>query len=200
MGIERARVVEVHSTTSAAGRVGAGYLIGDRLVLTAGDIVGRRGATDVRRASTATWYPAAPVWSSRSGDATILEVEDPLAAAGAMRWGDVSGLRPVPVTAIGFPPADRPSERFRDAEQFFGHLRTDRLEASETSRLAGGGLHGAALFAGAELVGLVTATPDRLRAVAVSAFAGDPSFVSWAGEGGRLDLVTVRAASGFSIL
>ncbi len=34
MGIERARVTEVHATDSVSGRAGSGYQITDRLVLT----------------------------------------------------------------------------------------------------------------------------------------------------------------------
>ena len=58
MGIERSRVLEVHR---AQGAVGAGYLIDDRLVLTAG---AGRARAEVRPAGTATWLAASPVWST----------------------------------------------------------------------------------------------------------------------------------------
>ncbi len=196
MGIERARVVEVHSAGSATRRVGAGYLIGERLVLTAGGVVDRRGSTGVRPAGTAVWYESSAVWAA--GDVALLEVDEVLAPPGAMRWGQVSGHRPVPVAAMGFPPATSRPDRFRDAGQFFGHLQPDfAVEASGASRLAGEGLHGAALFAGAELVGVLLAAGGH-RAVAVAAFAGDPRFVAIAGD---VDLIPVSApASGLSIL
>lgn len=194
MGIERARVVEVH----ASGRVGAGYLIGERLVLTAGGLAGG----DVRPAGTATWYPASPVWTAKSVGAALLEADESLAAPTAIRWGEVTGRRPVAVTAMGFPPAQGRSVQFRDAEQFVGQVVAagDGLgvEPAPASRLHGEGLHGAALFAGAELVGVVAAS--GLRAVPVSAFASDPRFVAWAGAGNPLALTPVRAGSGFSIL
>ena len=195
MGIERARVVEVLASAPAGGRVGAGYLIADRLVLTAGDLVGDR--TEVRVGGTVSWSSAAPVWTAPSGDVAVVEVDEPLAVPAPMRWGEVSGPRPVPVAAMGFPPAQGRPPRFREAEQFFGHLRAGKVEPAPTSPLSGSGLHGAALFAGAELVGVISAAGARLAGVASSAFAADPSFVHLVGP---VELVAVRASPGFSIL
>lgn len=203
MGIERARVVEVHAQGSATARVGSGYLIGDRLVLTAG----WRASTQVRPASTAVWCSASPVWSAPSGDVAILEIDeaaDVPAPPGALRWGQVAGRRPLAVTAMGFPPAAARPERFRDAEQFFGQLHVEGgpgadgslpIEPSAASRVAGDGLNGAALFAGADLVGVVVAGAgsERLRALPVSGLADDPAFVEWVGANGRLDLHQVTA-------
>ena len=214
MGIERARVVEVHSQASSTGRVCSGYLIADRLVLTAGGGGGRQGAADVRPASTAVWCSASRVWSAASGDAAILEIDDPSAVPApprALRWGQVAGKAPVAVAALGFPPVPGKPEWFRDAEQFFGHVLPDgdsadgslTVKASATSRVAGEGLHGAALFAGADLIGVLVAEAgtERLRARAVSALAEDPSFVEWVGDAGRLDLTTVSgSAFGLPIL
>jgi hypothetical protein len=197
MGIERARVVEVHAPGSVTRRVGAGYLIGQRLVLTAGGLVDRRQSTGVRPAGTATWYDAATVWAA--ADVALVEVDEVLAPPGAMRWGEAAGRRPLPVAAMGFEPAPARPDRWREAGQFFGHLQPDlTVDASTASRLAGDGLHGAAVFAGAELVGVLLAAGAALRAVPVPAFAGDPEFVDLVGE---LDLVPVSApATGFSIL
>src|SRR5947209_20505854 len=113
MGIERARVVEVHASTPAGRRVAAGYLIGERRVLTAGDVVGPR--TAVRPAGTVTWYAASLVWSAASGEAAIVELDEALGAPARMRWGEVSGSRPVPVTAMGFPPPHDRRQPFREA-------------------------------------------------------------------------------------
>jgi hypothetical protein len=203
VGIERARVVEVHSTSSATARVCSGYLVGDNLVLTAGG----QGPAEVRPASTAVWCPANRVWSAASGDVAILEIDDPSAAMappGPLRWGQVSGRRPVAVTALGFPPASLKPKWFRDAEQFFGHLLPEggaasdeslAVEASAISRVAGDGLNGAALFAGADLVGVLVAHAgsERLRARPVSALAADPSFVERVSTTGQLDLTTVSS-------
>ena len=203
MGIERARVVEVHSTSSATARVCSGYLFADNLVLTAGG----QGSAEVRPASTAVWCSASRVWSDASGDVAILEVDDASAARtppGALRWGQVSGRRPLAVTALGFPPASVKPEWFREAEQFFGHLlpeggaaseETLPVEASAISRVAGDGLNGAALFAGADLVGVLVVDDgaERLRARLVSALAADPSFVARVSRTGRLDLTRVSS-------
>jgi len=198
MGIERARVVEVHAQSSASGRVCSGYLIGDRLVLTAGP----HASAHVRPASTAVWLPASRVWSEPSGDVAILEIDDasyPPGPQGALRWGLVTGRRPLAVTAMGFSPAGERPERFRDAEQFFGHLILEAgpgadgsmpVEASGASRVAGDGLNGAALFAGADLVGVLMAGAgsEQLRARPVSGLADDPLFVEWVSAAGRLAL------------
>jgi hypothetical protein len=193
VGIERARVVEVQG--SPASRVAAGYLIADRLVLTAGDVTGDRA--QVRVGGTVSWSSAATVWTAGRGAVAVVEVDEPLAMPAPMRWGEVAGARPVPVAAMGFPPPEGRRPAFRDPEQFFGHLRAGTLEAAPTSPLSGSGLHGAALFAGAELVGVISAAANGLTAVASAAFAGDPSFVDLVGP---VELVPVRASPGFSIL
>jgi hypothetical protein len=100
------------------------------------------------------------------------------------RWGRIAGRRPVAVTAMGFAPATAPTRWARDPEQFFGHV----VPAESTTmtvtgaRPAGGGMTGAALFAGAELVGVLLA---GARALPVSVLAGEPGFAGLvAGDGG----------------
>lgn len=196
MGIERARVMEVHTK---GGAVGAGYLLDDRLLLTAG--AGRTPA-DVRPAGTATWLAASPVWSSRAG-AVILELDDPeilLMPPVRPRWGRVAGRRPVAVTAMGFPPASAPTRWARDPEQFFGHVvpAASAPMAVTATRPAGDGMTGAALFAGAELVGVLLA---GARAVPVSALASEPGFAALVGGArGALALTEVSTpATAFPI-
>jgi len=195
MGIERARVVEVFGAGSPAGAAGAGYLIGERLVLTAGDVAGPT-ATEVRVGATVDWCRATTVWSAPAGVA-IVEADEPLAAPATMRWGGVSGPRPVPVAAMGFPPTRGRPDGWRDAEPFFGQLRGEALEPAPASRLTGAGVHGAALFAGGELVAVVAAGRDRLRVMPASSFVDDPSFVALVGQ---VELVPVRTTPGLSIL
>lgn len=194
MGIERARVLEVH----LRGAVGAGYLVDDRLVLTAG---AGRAPAEVRPAGTATWLRASPVWSSPAG-AAVLELDDPSALMMPPvppRWGRVTGRRPVAVTAMGFAPLAAPARWARDPEQFFGHV-VPPAQASMTvtgARAAGDGMTGAALFAGAELVGVLLA---GARAVAVSALAGEPGFAGLVGGDGGLALADVSTpATAFPI-
>lgn len=187
MGIERSRVLEVHRER---GAVGAGYLIDDRLVLTAG---AGRAPAEVRPGGTATWLAASPVWSSPAG-AVILELEDPemlMMPPVRPRWGRITGPRPVAVTAMGFPPAPAPTRWARDPEHFMGHVVPAGSTAVTVTaaRPAGAGMTGAALFAGAELVGVLLASA---RAVPVGALAGEPGFAALVGdERGGLALADV---------
>ena len=178
MGIERARVMEMRSG-------GAGYLIDDRLVLTA-------GAGAVRPAGAGRWMPTSPVWRSVAG-AALLELDDPSALmmpAERTSWGRLAGRRPVAVTAMGFPPS--PSEWPQDPVRFVGHVAPGD---GAVTPAAGTGMAGAALFAGAELVGVLLAGG---RAVPAATLADDPAFVEAVGG---LALVDVRApASAFPIL
>jgi hypothetical protein len=169
MGVERARVLEI----DAGGGIHSGYLVDDRLVLTAG--AGRVPAR-LRPAGSATWLAASPVWSSAAGVA-VLELDDPAALMMPPvrpRWGRVTGRRPVAVAAMGFAPAVSPTRWGRDAEHFLGHVvPSESATMAVTGGPAGAGMTGAALFAGAELVGVLVPGP---RAVPVSALAGEPGF------------------------
>ncbi len=190
MGIERARVVEVHAADSASGVVGSGYQVDGRLVLTSASVVGRWGSTDVRPVGTGTWVPASVVWH---GDAAVLEVSDPsalMASPAPVRWGEVAGRRPVAITGMGFPPATGRPTWARDPEQFVGHLSADGSVQAAAEDMAG-----AAVFAGAELVAVVA---DGSRAVPVASLAADEAFVELLG---RVSLVRVEArAVGFPML
>lgn len=193
MGIERARVLEV----DAGEGVHAGYLIDDRLVLTAG--AGRAPAR-VRPAGTATWLDASPVWSSPAG-AALFALDDPAALMMPPvppPWGRVTGRRPVAVAAMGFPPAPAPPRWARDPEQFFGYVAVSASSwLAVTGRAVGAGMAGAALFAGAELVGVLLA---GARAVAVGALAAEPGFVGAMGDGRGLALADVSTpATAFPI-
>lgn len=207
MGIERARVVEVHAPTSATGRTGSGYLISDRLVLTSDRIVGRHGATDVRPATMGRWLRASVVWSARGGHAAVLEVEDPSALSVSpdpIRWGRVEGSRPVPVVAMGFPPADGRPEWVRDPVQFVGQLAPTGAPLRAVTPSSGapaGGMSGGPVFAGAELVGVLVADAERLHAVPVAGLAEDEAFVEVVGGGRGLAFTPVSTPPfGFPIL
>jgi hypothetical protein len=204
MGIERAKVVEVHAETSAAGSVGSGYLVGDGLVLACARNVGRRGPTAVRPASTGPWLPASVVWRSNTSDAALLEVDDgwaPPASPAPVRWGEVGGAGPVGVTASGFPPADVRPERFRDPQQFYG--RVSPVEGSgrslavtaTTGGSLGDGMSGAALFAGADLVGVLVVDTGRLHAIPARALVEDEAFAGLVAPEGGLRLAPVQAPS-----
>lgn len=201
MGIERARVVEVYAPSSVSRRVGSGYVVGDRLVLTAGGLVGTDGPTRIRPAGTATWLGSAVVWAAPSGTAAVVEIEDPAALMlppERMPFGRITGRRPLAVTAMGVPSSSAPADWPRDAMQFIGHVvpADDGAPLAVTANEAeGNGMDGAALFAGAELVGVLAASADRLLAVSVAAMAGDTAFVDLFGDAGELKLTPVGAPS-----
>ncbi|MDQ2826235.1 MAG: hypothetical protein M3Y04_04655, partial [Actinomycetota bacterium] len=218
MGIERARVIEVHARDSPTTRVGAGYQVGDRLVLTFGRIVGRDGPTAVRPGGTAVWVTSSVVWRAADGRTAVLEVDDPsvlMLSPGALRWGRVSGRGPVAVTAIGFASAHVRPERARDPVQFLGRLTpvggtadvpTLAVTAGGTGGRPDDGMSGAALFAGPHLVGVLAVgagDDDRIRlsAVPIAAIATDPGFVRLLGGTEGLALTAVSAPwSGLPIL
>ena len=195
MGIERARVMEVDAKGSS---VGAGYLLDDRLVLTAGS---GRAPADVRPAGTATWLAASPVWSSPAG-AVLHALDDPAALMMPPvrpRWGRITGRRPVAVMAMGFPPAAAPTRWARDPEHFVGQLvpAESRAMTVTGARPAGAGMTGAALFAGAELVAVLLA---GARALPVSALAAEPGFAGLVGDDDGLALADVSTpATAFPI-
>ena len=215
MGVERARVTEVHAPTSATGRAGSGYFVTDRLVLTAGTVTGRRGPTGVRPAGGGTWLAASVAWMAEAGDAALLELDGgpALPPPAPPLWGRICGRHPMGVTAVGYPPADRRPEWVRDPEWFLGHVSPP--DGQGRSRLAvtagpgasavGDGMSGAALFAGAQLVGVLVVDggdgrPVRLSAVPVAAMAGDGAFVRLVGGGEDLPLAPVSTlVSGFAV-
>ena len=173
MGIERARVVEVYAAGSAGSCAGSGYQIDGRLVLTSAHVLGPSGSAEVRPAGAGTWVPATVVWR---GDAAVIDVSDPsglLAWPRPPRWGQVAGHRPVAVTGMGFPPVPGRPRWARDPEQFAGQLSADGTLQGPTLCMAG-----AALFAGAELVGVVA---GEGRAVSVAALATDAGFAELVG-------------------
>lgn len=193
MGIERARVLEV----DLGAGVHAGYLLGDRLVLTAGagPLPGR-----VRPAGTVTWLDASTVWSSPAG-ATLLALDDPAALMmppAPPPLGRVTGRRPVAVVAMGFPPAPTPPRWARDPERFSGSVvASGSAWLAVEGRPADSGMAGAALFAGAELVGVLV---TGARAVAMGALAADPGFAGAMGGGPTLVLADVSTpATAFPI-
>ncbi len=190
MGIERARVVEVYAADSASGRAGTGYQVDGRLVLTSADVVGRSGSTDVRAAGMGAWASASVAWRGR---AAILEIGDPLAVMGGpapLRWGEVVGRRPVPVIGMAFPAAGGRPQWARDPEQFVGQLSADGSVPA-----VGRDMIGAALFAGAELVGVVA---GEAAAVPVAELAADDGLVALVG--GMAVVRVETPATGFPML
>jgi hypothetical protein len=102
----------------------------------------------------------------------------------------VVGARPVAVAAPAAPPAGGGAPWARGPEHWLG-----RMSADGTVQAGADARPGAALFAGAELVGVLA---DGRRAVAAASLAAEDEFRDLAG---RLDLVRVQTpAAGFPML
>ena len=139
------------------------------------------------------------VWAAPSG-AAVVEIENPAAlmlSPERIPFGRITGRRPLAVIAMGVPSSAAPADWPRDATQVIGHVVPgDAAPLSVTAKEAdGSGLDGAALFAGAELVGVLLAGADRLQAVPLAAMAGDEAFVDLFGDAGELELTPVGAPS-----
>ncbi|MEU9335563.1 tetratricopeptide repeat protein [Streptomyces sp. NPDC048290] len=200
-GLRSARVAEVWSRAPAPGtggyRVGSGYLIGDRTILTAAHVVVDTDGTAAPRQEirlrvgghralldgVVRWWRL-----DRSVDAALIEITDPhgrrLTRARPVRWGFLTGQRPaVGCEAIGFPYAvRRPDGGVREPEHIRAAVDAQSLAKSRTYRV--------------DVLGSVPA-PD-----------GDPGHldpVPWSGMSGAAlladDLVLglcVQEASGFA--
>jgi hypothetical protein len=148
MGFDPARVVEVYLRDPAGKeRVGSGYLVSDRLVLTAGHVIAGlpaegteapdRWRCEVRPLGLGEWLPARLEWWNKPHDIGLLRLDDDWRApvgSPAPRWGRLGGIEPVACMAVGFPWAQARSDQVRDTEQLFGHVAP--LTASKTGRLA----------------------------------------------------------------
>lgn len=129
--MDEARVVEIW--VPAAGRVGSGYLLSDRLVLTAHHVVHGipvGAPVDVRPLSVgqpSPWLSASLYWPTRQADlaaapdcdAALLVIDDPLwdpgLLRGTVRFGQVTGQDRVACLGLGFPDAEARPDNSRDS-------------------------------------------------------------------------------------
>ncbi|MFI5476713.1 tetratricopeptide repeat protein [Streptomyces cacaoi] len=134
-----------------AARFGSGILVGPRLVLTAGHVVGdasgpTRGRITVTRPDAGPEaYSARVLWyrCDKDVDAALIEVDEghgwqppgclvDVLTRPAQRWGRFIGARPHPVTVFGFPRMQKdPDDGSRYDEQLSGRILPG------TGRLAG---------------------------------------------------------------
>jgi tetratricopeptide (TPR) repeat protein len=141
MGFDRPRVVEIFAKpTNAPGRIGSGYRVSERLVLTAAHVVAGlpvglgaasgqhdpAGRCDVRPLGVPDWSGGSVIWRDKDTDVALIGLAGgaPLvpAASPGPRWGRMEGAEPVAVTAVGFPWAQQRPDRVRDSEQVFGFI------------------------------------------------------------------------------
>ncbi|MFH8616658.1 NACHT domain-containing protein [Streptomyces sp. NPDC017979] len=203
-GLAEQQVVEIYAIPSAASAdgdtggtrperccYGSGYLVAERLVLTAGHVLGahddhlagpdtysvRFGATGV-----ADSHRAKVVWRSSGFDLAVLELTNSSGSRGAptaARVGKLSsGFGSLPVTAACYPlhavrtvapGSGRPPDRVRECTRIVGDVKdeaakTGRLEFSH-DRLATGrdwsGASGGPVFCGDHLIGVIVQSKDN---------------------------------------
>jgi hypothetical protein len=214
MGVDRYRVCELYAAGPDGEGSGAGYRVGDRLVLTARHVIapalaGASGQVLVRPVGMAGWLAGRVEWQDAGADAALVGVEEAgwraPGGASVLRWGELGGSDPVPCAAVGFPWASVRPDRIRDTAHLYGQLaplgqlKAGRLDldvasASPSARAGGSpwaGMSGAGVIADGHLAGVITVDParyqDRLAAVPVSRLLADPGFL------GRLAVHGVRA-------
>ncbi|MFE4333897.1 trypsin-like peptidase domain-containing protein [Streptomyces sp. NPDC056831] len=186
-------------------RVGSGYLITPRLILTARHVLEDRAtglpwpAITVRIGhhgyGEMTLAAAELLWQHPDGrDVALLRIDRDLDLSGAVRWGRPTGTAPLPYRGLGYPLSAKGDTR--DPEHLRGELpplsgATDRYVLDQgpspiprtDDRNAWGGASGAAIFCGDRLVGVVTQEVHsygarRLIALPARIFAQDDDFVS----------------------
>jgi tetratricopeptide (TPR) repeat protein len=195
-------------------RAGSGYLVAERLVLTAGHVVdgvptgGRIDVTFPAAEATAT---GAVLWSGSADGLDAALVELAAAPKGpvrvrvrAVRWGRLTGQRPgVQATGVGFPRALKEADGERVPDQVQGTINPGVAFGGRYDlNLSGGhpladtkdpspwaGLSGAALFCDELLCGVVVIdTPNfrsgRLTAVPMWRLLADAQFVAALGRHG----------------
>ncbi|MEV0434101.1 serine protease [Nocardia sp. NPDC050413] len=211
MSVDLARVAQVFAPSGIGSRAGSGYVVGERLVLTAAHVcvdAGIRGTVEVRVPGSG-WRSAAVVWLDLELDAALVRVaptERWPVPVSVLRWGRLEGWEPVTVTAVGFPWAQRRPDTIRDTEQVVGfvapgtgvqsqtlHVNVQSAPPSPRSTTGGAqvspwsGMSGAGLVAGSHLIGVVVADPakygtDRLVAVPITRILAETAFTDALGS------------------
>jgi HEXXH motif-containing protein len=188
-------------------RVGTGYLIGHRLVLTARHVVEKNRDTAWARIDVRVGHPqdadvrrrsASVCWTHPEGDVALLLLDDAVDVRGTVLWGCPIGNAPLSYQGLGYP-----SATFRAKQHKVEHLRgklppqaggvgTQDLyvldqEFAPDMRADGehawSGASGSAVFCQDRLVGVVIHDDEafanrRLHACPARTFTGDPEFAA----------------------
>ena len=208
MPLQFSRVAQLTLPLVTGGtRVGSGFLLAERLVLTAGHIADDEldGPIRVSLPYVAASATGSTVWSGSGAglDAALIELDRPptgpqLTQWRSVRWGRLTGQQPgVPAMAVGFPWVLRGDDGQRVPDQVAGRInpgaamgqRYDlNVEGAHPlsrarDRSPWSGLSGAALFSGNLLIGvLVMDTPGfqaaRLTAEPVWRLLADQGFAA----------------------
>ncbi|WP_327348999.1 hypothetical protein [Streptomyces europaeiscabiei] len=199
------RLVLIRSgTTRLRHRVGSGYLVAPRLVLTAGHILrdGESGA-HWEQIQVRVGHPgrgetlrtgAELIWTHPQDlDVALLLTHDEIDVPGSVRWGHPVDTAPLRYEGLGFPLAS--AEDSRDAEHLRGVLpplssgarglyvldQEPAPDLRDDGRKAWGGASGTAVFCEDHLVGVVIRDDRsygnrRLRALPAHCFVQDDGF------------------------
>jgi Trypsin-like peptidase domain/Tetratricopeptide repeat/Anaphase-promoting complex subunit 5 len=211
MAVDLARVAMVFATGPAGERVGSGYAVGERLVLTSAHVLSQAGLTVDDRAEvyllgSGSWVPGTVAWLDPDLDAALVRADAaapwPGTKMSVLRWGKLAGADSVLAAAIGFPWAQQRPDGVHDTEHAVGFvppgagaqtgsLHLSVLSSAPLPRPDGGspwaGMSGAGLVVGPYLVGVVVVDPgrygtDRLVVVPAARLLDNPAFAAALGK------------------
>ncbi|MEV5952572.1 trypsin-like peptidase domain-containing protein [Streptomyces sp. NPDC051987] len=182
-------------------RIGSGYLVAPRLVLTARHVVEKGPGRSWPRIDVRVGHPqdgtrrcaARVCWTHPDGrDVALLLLDDSVDVPGEVRWGAPAGNDPLPYDALGFP-----SATVKNGQYTVEHLRGELpvlsggvgeqdLYVLDQGPAPGGakawaGASGSAVFCRDRLVGVVVHDDEafenrRLHACPARSFVEDPAF------------------------
>jgi tetratricopeptide (TPR) repeat protein len=183
MAVAFERVVDVRARRpDGTSKMGSGYLVAERLVLTAAHVVftdeGVAGSVTLRPLGAQRPLGGRVVWrpERRPVDAALVEITEADWRAprlGPLRWGRLTGQAArIACEAMGFPRVLREADGTREAEQLDGHLNPGTrlvgrrydlhvdssppaVPADPEAPSPWAGLSGAGLVAGELLIGMV---------------------------------------------
>jgi KAP family P-loop domain len=197
--------------------IGSGYLLNERIVITAAHLLEDSADLSVRRLGEDDWTDGRPVWMSAAADMALVELLQPALSAVILptRWARIDGADPVSCTAIGFPRFQSAPDGQRDSEQILGDVlplsgrvsgrlnfvvRTPAAVPGDAVSSPWAGMAGAALFAGDYMVGVIvqaSATGNtRLLAADIRPLAEDTAAAALiAPSGGELAVIGVGSGA-----